>query len=1096
MINIMRIMLLSLLCSSALAQTYPSPTFDGVTIRLSPGALLGADASGVVGAVTLSGAAYTASTRTLTVSSAALSPATSSVLGGVKIGANISVAADGTISVSSTGGGLPTSNPTFTGVLAGPVVNLTGTSSAFLQQGGTTLYQAGGNTTASSIAFGIGSGGIAGTFNTAFGTNALPSATSASGEVAAFGQAACGSLVSGVYVTCIGQHALGYDTTSSQVTALGNDTARNATNLTSAVLLGNGSGEFGSPAYSVTVGSGALQGNSGSILVGGTGTVGDTLSATFTCTATTGYTCSFAGSPITATYTATSTGQTAAALASGLSTAINASSTLNSVCNVPASTFVGSTPFPTSLIVFKCIGTSSTGLGIAITTSVSGAATETLAVGNGVTGQGNMVFGQLAMAGYALSTGNYNFAAGKYALANCTTCANNIAITGINGGQYITTGNYNILLGNNSVQSLTTGSKNIVIGGLSSAPTNLTTGGGNILLQGNSTVDVPSAGTSDWLNIGGLLRGKLSSGSYALALGSDTITSGAVVDASALSGSVALPTGTASTGSAGFIRYNGTAGAVQVYQGGAWVSLAASSATLGSAAGNPVPYSQSDATTGLYSTAAGTVQVSCAGVNCATVTSAGINVPTAGVYQTNGSTSLQVNAQSSVTVGSGTSTTSFANASIGVGQVPVTRDVLAGYQVMGSSLAAGIGSGRVILGYQAGKYVTSSTLTLAGYQAGGLIGGASAATNGVGLGNSALYAHSGSTSIAIGQNALYGNSSAALVGGTITTGDTLSLTFTGTFTGSPVTVSSAALTGTDTLTTAADALKTAVNANGTLAGANITAVRNSAPNGNVYVSLLYPGNTSNGYAITTTGSVTGAATETLTISAGATGAENIAIGVQACSGIYGMTTASDNVCVGKQTLQSLTTGGSNVAIGAFNTGLLVTSGASNTLYGSNNGNKITTGSSNVVLGPSVASTTLATGSSNILIGTSSGVDTPAATTSSYLNIGNAVIASLTKPTISSGFGTTPSVVSGTSSRVFTVNVGTGGTASSGVIAFAVAAPNGYACWVTDTTNPGANRTMSQPTSTTTATFTNYAAGSSSTQAWSASDVLAATCEAY
>lgn len=49
-----------------------------------------------------------------------------------------------------------------------------------------------------------------------------------------------------------------------------------------------------------------------------------------------------------------------------------------------------------------------------------------------------------------------------------------------------------------------------------------------------------------------------------------------------------------------------------------------------------------------------------------------------------------------------------------------------------------------------------------------------------------------------------------------------------------------------------------------------------------------------------------------------------------------------------------------------------------------------TGADNVVIGPAVGSTTLTTGSGNILIGTSSAVDTPAADTSNYLNIGNAV----------------------------------------------------------------------------------------------------------
>ena len=51
------------------------------------------------------------------------------------------------------------------------------------------------------------------------------------------------------------------------------------------------------------------------------------------------------------------------------------------------------------------------------------------------------------------------------------------------------------------------------------------------------------------------------------------------------------------------------------------------------------------------------------------------------------------------------------------------------------------------------------------------------------------------------------------------------------------------------------------------------------------------------------------------------------------------------------------------------------------------GYALTSGANNTILGESVASTTLSTGSRNILIGTSSLVDTPAAGTNDWLNIG-------------------------------------------------------------------------------------------------------------
>lgn len=97
-----------------------------------------------------------------------------------------------------------------------------------------------------------------------------------------------------------------------------------------------------------------------------------------------------------------------------------------------------------------------------------------------------------------------------------------------------------------------------------------------------------------------------------------------------------------------------------------------------------------------------------------------------------------------------------------------------------------------------------------------------------------------------------------------------------------------------------------------------------------------------------------------------------------------------------------------------------------------------------------------------------------------------MLLSATAPTISSGFGTSPSIVSSAGSATFRVNVGTGGAATSGVIGMP-AASTGWNCTVQDMTNNTATR---QTASTTTSvTFTAAAA-------WAASDVLLATCFAY
>jgi len=89
--------------------------------------------------------------------------------------------------------------------------------------------------------------------------------------------------------------------------------------------------------------------------------------------------------------------------------------------------------------------------------------------------------------------------------------------------------------------------------------------------------------------------------------------------------------------------------------------------------------------------------------------------------------------------------------------------------------------------------------------------------------------------------------------------------------------------------------------------------------------------------------------------------------------------------------------------------------------------------------------------------------------------------STTAPTISSGFGTSPSIVANTANgtRTFQVNVGTGGTATSGVISFP-AASHGWGCAVTDMTS----NIVTRVTAFTTTTMTVTAAS-----AWAASDVL-------
>jgi hypothetical protein len=101
----------------------------------------------------------------------------------------------------------------------------------------------------------------------------------------------------------------------------------------------------------------------------------------------------------------------------------------------------------------------------------------------------------------------------------------------------------------------------------------------------------------------------------------------------------------------------------------------------------------------------------------------------------------------------------------------------------------------------------------------------------------------------------------------------------------------------------------------------------------------------------------------------------------------------------------------------------------------------------------------------------------------------AVIAKMASPTVSSGFGTSPSIT-GASTIAFQVNVGTGGAATSGVIALGATASNGWTVDCTDITTTSATVFMTKQTasSTTTATVGNFTTAGVA-GAWAASDKL-------
>jgi len=101
------------------------------------------------------------------------------------------------------------------------------------------------------------------------------------------------------------------------------------------------------------------------------------------------------------------------------------------------------------------------------------------------------------------------------------------------------------------------------------------------------------------------------------------------------------------------------------------------------------------------------------------------------------------------------------------------------------------------------------------------------------------------------------------------------------------------------------------------------------------------------------------------------------------------------------------------------------------------------------------------------------------------------------PTISSGFGTSPAILKTSGATSFTVNVGTGGTATSGVIGLS-AARNGWTCTVYNQTAHAGNRaddTVQTANTASTVTFQNQTKSTGAAIAWTASDTLNASCRA-
>lgn len=207
------------------------------------------------------------------------------------------------------------------------------------------------------------------------------------------------------------------------------------------------------------------------------------------------------------------------------------------------------------------------------------------------------------------------------------------------------------------------------------------------------------------------------------------------------------------------------------------------------------------------------------------------------------------------------------------------------------------------------------------------------------------------------------------------------------------------------------------------------------------------------------------------------------------------TTGAWNTAYGFDAVLNVGTGFNN---SAFGNQALKTSGfkQGNTCIGSSAGVLVSTGSYNTILGAGTASTTLTTGSSNIIIGHGSQTcTTPAAGTNNFVNIGNGIRGYTTAVVIASGFGTSPSIVNGSTTFVFTINVGTGGVASSGVLTMP-AAPVGWVVFATDIATNTTTATKMVAGTTTSVTLENQTVATGAAVAWPSGTVLRCIAMAY
>lgn len=183
------------------------------------------------------------------------------------------------------------------------------------------------------------------------------------------------------------------------------------------------------------------------------------------------------------------------------------------------------------------------------------------------------------------------------------------------------------------------------------------------------------------------------------------------------------------------------------------------------------------------------------------------------------------------------------------------------------------------------------------------------------------------------------------------------------------------------------------------------------------------------------------------------------------------------------TIPLLNTANTFSALQTLSSGLTVSSG------------NVTVSSGNLTL--TSGNATLSSGNLTLTSGNATLTSGNLTLSSGNIVYGTKLLVSATAPTIASGFGTSPSISGSNGTAAFQVTVGTGGTASTGVITMP-AANAGWSCSATNvtTTNTAVWMTRQTASTTTSVTLTNYAYSTGGAAAWTAGDKINVMCMAF